>query len=175
MKPKVIELQGHKILLGGNAPMSIDPPPLAGYWNEMIPEVEPKTVLILGLGGGTVANLILKKYPRTKITGVELSKRVLGLAKREMNLRKLKIKIVNEDAFEYIKSVKETFDLIIVDIWDGELFNCTTLSPDFIDSCKKLLTENGKIYLNAPNLDFMAESLGFGEKTVIHTNLIYKQ
>ena len=39
---------------------------------------------------------------------------------------------------------------------------------------KKLLNDGGKIYLNAPNLDILAENAGFGEKTEIHTNSVYK-
>lgn len=174
MNPQVIELQGHKVLVMGNAPMSIDPPPMSGYWNELVPDFEVKSVLILGLAGGTVANLILKKYPKAKITGVDISKKVIGLAKREMGLRKLNIKIVIDDAYEYIKHVEEKFDLIVVDLWNGGHFDTTALSPDFISNCRKRLSGDGKIYMNAPNLDHMAESVGFGEKTVIHTNLIYK-
>ena len=174
MKPQIVELEGHKIMVLDNVPLSVYPPPLSGYWCEMVPETEPKDVLILGLGGGTVANLIKTKYPNVKITGVEESREIIALAKREMGLKELKIKIVINDAFDFVALTQDKYDLIIIDLWDGSYFCTVPLSPDFMDDCKKILTKGGKIYLNAPNLDVMAENVGFGEKTEIHTNSIYK-
>ena len=174
MNPKIVELAGHKVMVVGNAPISIYPPPISGYWCEMVPEKEPKKVLILGFGAGTTARLINDKFPRATIIGVDSNEEILALARKEMDLDGIKATVIVEDAFEYIKDCKQRFDLVIVDLWDGPVFNTLPLSPDFMDKCKKLLTSDGKILLNAPSLDVMAEAVGFNERTEIHTNSIYK-
>ena len=84
MKPSIIHLEGHKVMVLDNVPISISPPPISGYWNEMVPETEPKKVLILGLGGGTVASLIKSKYPKSEILGVDNNREIIDLAKKEM-------------------------------------------------------------------------------------------
>lgn len=156
-----------------NVPISISPPPLSGYWNECLPDFEPKSVLILGLGGGTVATLIRNKYPKSTIFGIDNSREIIELAKKEMDLPK-GIKILIKDAFEYVYLTKDKFDFIVIDLWNGGMFDTSVFAPDFMDGVKKLLNEGGKIYLNSPNLDVLAENVGYGEKTEIHTNSIYK-
>ena len=173
MKPQIVTLEGHKVMVLDNVPLSISPPPISGYWNELVPDFEPKDVLILGLGGGTVATLIKSKYTKAKIIGVDNNKDTIDLAKKEMGLPK-SVKVLIKDAFEYVYSSEDKFDLIVVDIWNGGMFDTKVFAPDFMESVKKLLNTGGKIYLNAPNLDILAENVGYGEKTEIHTNSIYK-
>ena len=50
-------LKGYQILMVDNTPQSVYPPPQGGYWKHMIPDIpnfSPKSVLVLGVGGGTV-------------------------------------------------------------------------------------------------------------------------
>ena len=173
MKPSIVHLEGHKILVLDNVPLSIYPPPISGYWCEMVPDTEPKKVLILGLGGGTVPTLIKSKYPKANILGVDNNRDIIDLAKKEMDLPK-SVKVLIKDAYEYVYLSADKFDFIVVDLWNGGMFDCAVFAPDFMASVKKLLNDGGKIYVNAPNLDILAENAGFGEKTEIHTNNIYK-
>jgi spermidine synthase len=173
MKPTIVTLEGHKIMIVDNVPISVSPPPLSGYWNEMVPDFEPKNVLILGLGGGTVATLIKDKYPKAKILGVDNNREIINLAKKEMGLPR-SVKVLIKNVFEYVYLTPDKFDFIVIDIWEGGLFDTKVFAPDFMAGVKKLLNDGGKIYVNAPNLDVIAEKAGFGEKTEIHTNSIYK-
>jgi spermidine synthase len=75
-----------------------------------------KNILILGLGGGTVAKLLRKKYPDAKITGVEIDPIMIELGKKYLDLDKYNIDIKIEDARNY-KFGKH--DLVIVDTYLG--------------------------------------------------------
>ena len=74
-------------------------------------------ILILGLGGGTVAKLLRKKYPNAKITGVEIDPIMIEFGKKYLDLDKynIDIKIVDANKFKI-----EKYDLLIVDTYFGD-------------------------------------------------------
>ena len=69
----------------------------------------PKNVLILGLGGGSVAKLIRKRYPKAKITGIEIDPVMVDLGKKYMKLDEWKVDVVIADAGEYINNSKKSY------------------------------------------------------------------
>lgn len=69
----------------------------------------PPRILILGLGGGTEIHLISHQYPNTQFSAVEIDPEIIKLAKRYFDVDKIpNLEIVNEDAFEYLKSFEKT-------------------------------------------------------------------
>lgn len=141
-----------KTLSVDGLPQSSWPPPKDGYWQMMIPDKKPDTVLLLGVGGGTIARLLLERYPDSKITGVEISQEIVNAAIEHMGLRDIKINIVIADAFEYVFEHNESYDLIIVDIFDGYNFPLKFLMPKFIRRCQEVLSKQGELFINTPNI-----------------------
>lgn len=84
-----------------------------------VPEKNINNILVLGLGGGTLAKLLRKKYPNAKITGVEIDEIMVELGKKYLDLDKYNIDIKIEDAktFQFKKH-----DLVIVDMYSGDNF-----------------------------------------------------
>lgn len=80
---------------------------------------EIKNVLILGLGGGTVAKLIKKNWKDAKITGVDIDPVIVGLGKKYLGLKESEVDIKIQDAG---RGVKGSFDLVIVDLYQGDKF-----------------------------------------------------
>lgn len=78
--------------------------------------INPKHCLILGLGGGTTAKLIKKFWPDAKITGVEIDPDMIDLGKKYLNLDKFDVDIKVTDA---AKPIRQKFDLVIVDLYQG--------------------------------------------------------
>lgn len=78
---------------------------------------QSNNILILGLGCGTLAPLIFKKWPEAKIVGVEIDPTMINLGKKYFNLSGYKnLKIIQGDA----KKQKLTgYDLIICDAYLG--------------------------------------------------------
>lgn len=79
-----------------------------------------KNILILGLGGGTVAKLLRKKYPNAKITGVEIDSVMIELGKKYLDLEKYNIDIKIIDAFKFLKTSRKKYGLVIVDTYLGD-------------------------------------------------------
>ena len=96
------------------------------------------SVLVLGLGGGSVVHSLRNKLNYDKqIDAVEWDEKIITIAKNEFEIfNSDKLKIYHEDALEFVKNCISTYDLIVVD-----LFIDTEVPEQFLtrDFCEKLL------------------------------------
>ena len=82
-----------------------------------------RRILILGLGGGSVARLARALAPEAEIRGIELDRDVVRLAREHLDLDALEIEIEIADAFEWLKTAPRSrgrYDVILEDIFIGE-------------------------------------------------------
>ena len=120
---------------------------------------EPQKALVLGGGDGGICRELLKYKSIKQITLVEISPEIVEACKTYMPfvgeaLKDKKVKILNENACNFIKETKEKFDIIFIDTTD---FNSTEDSDssqtnlrdiDNIKQCKNILNKNGIITYN---------------------------
>ena len=66
-------------------------------------QIHPKDVLILGLGGGTIAKLVKKYYPEASITGVEIDPLMIKFGKKYLGMDETATHIFSEDANSFLK------------------------------------------------------------------------
>lgn len=78
-----------------------------------------RDVLILGLGGGSVARLLRGVAPAARILGIELDREVIAAARRHFELDALDLEIRHEDARRALASLRRRFDLVIDDVFVG--------------------------------------------------------
>lgn len=76
----------------------------------------PSSVLILGLGGGTVARQLRTFCPDIHIVGIEIDPGVIDLARRHLRLPN-DIEIHIADAYEWLARGDSTFDVVIDDLF----------------------------------------------------------
>lgn len=113
---------------------------------------EPKSVLILGGGDGMAVRELLK-YPSVQdITLVDLDTQMTNLFTTQAILTRLngnslsdpKVKVLNEDAFVWLKKCQSRFDLIVIDFPDPSNFSLGKLYSDtFYKSVKHVLKPQG--------------------------------
>lgn len=177
MKIQKTTIDNIDVLLVDGVPQSVSGIPEGGYWKHMVPtDFKGESVLILGLAGGTIARLLLDKYPNLKIIGVDNNSSLIMAANNQFRLDEIKIDIQITDGFEYIKETKSKFDLIIVDMWNGYWFPFKVLTLEFINDCRSKLNKGGQVYINTPNLDYLAKESLTGEayRDDIGRNVIYR-
>ncbi len=113
---------------------------------------EPKKVLVLGGGDGLAVREILKYPSVEEVILVDLDSEMTDLFKTNDALTKLnlnsfnspKVKIVNEDAFLWLKNNTEKFDFIAVDFPDPSNFSVGKLyTNSFYRLMKSALSESG--------------------------------
>ena len=85
----------------------------------LLPRGRPPRVLVLGLGGGSVARAVRELAPRAEIVGVENDPAVLRAARRHFQLDRLGVELREVDARDYLATETRRFDLIVEDLFVG--------------------------------------------------------
>jgi len=78
-----------------------------------------RRILILGLGGGSVARLARAMAPDAEIVGVELDREVVRLARAHLALDELDIRVEIADALGWLEKAKGSYDAILEDVFIG--------------------------------------------------------
>lgn len=109
-----------------------------------------KNILILGLGGGSVAKTLVNEVGfNGKIIGVEYDPVMIGIGKKFFELDKLlHLDIQQADALSYIQQNTQTFDLIIVDIFQDIHMPDFVFSEDFTNELKNTMNTSGYLLFN---------------------------
>lgn len=100
----------------------------------------PKSVLLLGLAGGSNAHLINDLFPSSQITAVEIDPKMIDLAFKYFNLAKVRnLKIITADALDFAANLSKNdhYDLILVDCFCGQEIPKRLESLDFFFNLKE--------------------------------------
>lgn len=112
----------------------------------------PQKILILGGGDGLAAREVLKYTEVKEVSLVDLDASMTGLFQKqeilkELNLSSLtdsRIKIYNEDAFQWLRNSRKLFDVIIIDFPDPSNFSIGKLySQSFYSLLSNVLAPEG--------------------------------
>lgn len=106
--------------------------------------------LMLGLGAGSVIDLIRNKYVLNfPVTAVEIDPMVIQLAKIYFDLGSYSdLKIVNEDALDYVKRTKELYDFIIIDLYINDEVPAQFHTEEFVNALKRICKKDAFILFN---------------------------
>lgn len=111
-------------------------------------EEQVKSVLVLGLGLGSIPFILQKKYTIScEINCVEIDPVIIRLAKKYYPLPEQfhKIKIHAADAYDWILRNEDTFDLITVDLFIDREVPKKLQRKDFIEALKNRVNKQGTI------------------------------
>ncbi len=108
------------------------------------------SILVLGVAGGSVIKTLAEEIKcKAKITGVEIDPSIITIANTYFKLNEVKnLDIIIEDAFEFVLRTRETYDLIIIDIFQDTTMPNFLFEDFFIDRINALLNVNGFILFN---------------------------
>ncbi|MFT4953298.1 MAG: spermidine synthase, partial [Pseudoalteromonas tetraodonis] len=112
----------------------------------------PKNVLIIGLGGGTLSNMIHELYPSAHIENVEIDPAVIKVARDYFNFIETdNVTAKVQDGRIFIKRAalkKQQFDWIILDAFNGDYIPEHLLTKEFFEEIKSVLAEGGIVAAN---------------------------
>lgn len=126
---------------------------------------ENSKILLLGLGGGTIANQLLQ-YKTHQITAIELDSRIPLLANRYFNLSE-KVTTIIDDGRHYLEKTSNKFDLIIFDVFKGETPPHQLLTIESFSKAISLLNEKGFIIVNYNG--YIKGEKGKATRAIFHT------
>jgi spermidine synthase len=117
---------------------------------------EPKRVLVIGLGGGTMSNTLGELYPNAIIDNVEIDQAVIKVAREYFGfIENENVKTYKQDGRIFIKRAllkKQHYDWIILDAFNGDYIPEHLLTKEFLEETKALLSENGILSANTFSL-----------------------
>lgn len=112
----------------------------------------PRSVLIIGLGGGTIPRALTRILPDVHIDVVEIDPAVIEVAKRYFLFSVSdRVRVVEADGRVFVKrALREgrRYDLIMLDAFDHEYIPEHLLTRDFLAEVKTLLTPGGILAAN---------------------------
>ena len=157
---RVVEVgQTRKIIVDNNI-QSISPDsPSASklIWGQVVDSLKKrapdmKRVLILGLAGGTIAQLISRYFPGVEIVSVEWDPVMVDIAKRFFNVDAIpNHRIILDDALKVVIEPRQYdivpmgFDVLIVDIFTGGDYPDLGKTGNFFSAIKTLVAPTGLI------------------------------
>ena len=110
----------------------------------------PKSALLLGLGGGSIIHFLSHYLPSLNITAVDSNAHVINLAQDYFDIRTTDhINLRHADALTYLAQTSpEQYDTLLVDIHDGLTLPEFLFQDRFMALCFHTLTKNGVLVIN---------------------------
>lgn len=108
-----------------------------------------KKILVLGVGGGTIIQLLHAKFPKARITAVDIDQKIIDVAKKYfLTGDTTYVNFIIEDAKKYVQKNNLKYNCIIIDIFIGNAIPEFVKTKPFITYCKQSLTPGGAICIN---------------------------
>lgn len=150
---RVVEEQGKLKILVNGSPQS--GPYIEKLWRKALGSfgfpntINPRSILVLGIAGGTVIHLLHDWYPSAKITAVDIDQTMIDIGANFFELNSIKnLTIKNIDAQKFISSNRTTYVLIIVDLSFGRNIPPFVTTRKFLSDIRALVSENGIVVIN---------------------------
>ena len=110
----------------------------------------PQNVLMIGLGGGSLAKYIRKQRPQTHITAVEIDPRVIAAARTHFDLPPddATLDVIEADGALYVRQHPGSADIILLDGFDAGNQVAELATQTFYTACRRVLKPGGVLVVN---------------------------
>jgi spermidine synthase len=110
---------------------------------------EPKWVLVVGLGGGTIPSFLRKHYPKTQIDVVDIDPVVVEAAKQFFGFREdATLKAYVQDGRKFIEERLNVYDVIFLDAFGSEDIPYHLATREFLEAVRRAITAQGVVLGN---------------------------
>ena len=110
----------------------------------------PGRVLMIGLGGGSLAKFIYRQLPGASLQVVEINPRVVAIARQYFHVPQddARLSIIVGDGADYTARGGDSVDLLVVDGYDAESHVAELSNRAFYEACRKRLGARGILVVN---------------------------
>lgn len=112
---------------------------------------EVNSILLLGMGGGSVIETLRNHFNYTKpVTAIELDETMITIAAKEFGIKNSDaLQIIHANAFEFLEQTHHKYDLVIIDLFIDTEVPEAVYSSTFFNSVNKCLNTKGQFIFNA--------------------------
>jgi len=111
---------------------------------------DPQEVLMIGLGGGSLAKFVYHQLPRARVTAVEVNPQVVAIAHQYFLLppNDQRLNVMVGDGVEFVRRDGLAADVLIVDGYDAESQVEALATLTFYRDCARALGDDGVLVVN---------------------------
>jgi len=120
----------------------------------------PERVLMIGLGGGSLAKFVYHRMPWARLEVVEVNPQVVAVARNSFHVPEddTRFRIRVGDGAERVAQTGESADVILVDGYDADSQVAELASRDFYEACQRRLHPGGVLVVNLWGSDHRFEA-----------------
>ena len=111
----------------------------------------PKSVLMLGLAGGTAYRVLRHLLPDCELTAIDIDSEIIGLARKHMDLDALNLEVHIADAYLWLEQNQRQFDVVFDDIYlagKTDVFRPRAWNPELLHHLRSALAPGGLLAVN---------------------------
>ena len=111
----------------------------------------PRSILMLGLAGGTAFRVLRHLLPACRLTAIDIDCEIIALARRYMDLDALGIEIIEGDAYQWLSRNRRRFDVVIDDIYlagKTDVFRPRAWDPQVLAHLRRAMHSDGLLAVN---------------------------
>lgn len=110
---------------------------------------EPRRMLVIGVGGGTLPMFLRRHYPGATIDAVDIDPQVIDVAKKFLAFREdATLRAHAADGRAFIEAVREPYDVIFLDAFSSSELPAHLTTREFLLAVRRALTPTGVVVGN---------------------------
>jgi len=112
---------------------------------------EPRSLLMLGLAGGTTLRILRHLLPACRFTAIDIDGEIVRLARRHMALDRIGVDVIVGDAYEWLRTNRRTFDVVIDDIYlagRADVFRSQAMDGRLLQNLRRCVAPGGVLAVN---------------------------
>ncbi len=110
---------------------------------------EPRRIMIVGLGGGTLPSFLRKHYPHATIDAVDIDPDVVYVAKKFFGFREDdQMHAFVGDGREFVERFRQPYDVIFLDAFSSDSVPPHLTTQEFLRAVRRALKPNGVVVGN---------------------------
>ena len=108
----------------------------------------PKRILLVGLGGGSLAKFCHRQLPRARITAIEIDPTVIAMSGQFGVTADERLAIHQADAADFLPANQADTDVLLLDAFDRNGIAPSLSNPAFFEAARRRLRPKGLLVAN---------------------------
>jgi spermidine synthase len=110
----------------------------------------PTEILMIGLGGGSLAKFVVEHLPGARTRVVEVNPRVVSIARQSFHVPPdgPRFEVIIEDGAAFVQRPDVSVDVLAVDGYEADAYVEELANPEFYNACRQRLKPGGALVVN---------------------------
>lgn len=135
---------------------------------------QPRDILIVGLGGGSLPKYCYHHLPDCRVTSVEINAKVIALRETfALPADDDRFEVVHADAVDYLTESVAEFDAILLDGFDADGIPTSLSSSHFYRHCRRALRKGGVLAANFSSADWIVATCAYRLCRIFHGQAVH--